>query len=58
MNKIIKHNETTFESIKRIDENGFEYWLARELMSVLGYSSWDKFKNIIKKPLQVHNTML
>ena len=32
MNKIIKHNETTFESIKRIDENGFEYWLARELM--------------------------
>ena len=32
MNKIIEHNEITFESIKHIDENGLEYWLARELM--------------------------
>lgn len=41
MNKIIKHNETTFESIKRIDENGFEYWLARELMLALEYNVKD-----------------
>ena len=47
MNKIIKHNETTFESIKRIDENGFEYWLARELMLALEYKRWDKFNNVI-----------
>ena len=32
MNQIKKYNETTFESIKHIDENGNEYWLARELM--------------------------
>ena len=30
MNKIIEYNEITFESIKRVDENGFEYWFARE----------------------------
>ena len=26
-----------FESIKKIDENGIEYWEARELMQILGY---------------------
>lgn len=48
---IINVTEENFESIKHVDENGNEYWLARELMSVLGYSSWDKFKNIIKKAI-------
>lgn len=31
MNEIKEYNETIFESIKRIDEYGNEYWLAREL---------------------------
>ena len=38
----------TFESIKHIDENGFEYWLARELMTALEYKRWDKFCNVIE----------
>ena len=29
-----KVNNTIFESIKHIDEEGGEYWLARELMVV------------------------
>lgn len=29
-------NESLFESIKHINEYGQEYWLARELMGVLG----------------------
>ena len=48
-NEIIKITEKTFEEIKHIDENGNEYWYARELMTSLGYSSWDKFKNVIEK---------
>lgn len=36
-NNLINITEENFESIKHIDENGDEYWLARELMSVLGY---------------------
>lgn len=47
MDKIIEYNGITFESIKHIDENGFEYWLARELMLALEYKRWDKFHNVI-----------
>ena len=28
----------SFEEIKRIDENGIEYWFARELSDVLVYT--------------------
>ena len=47
MKKIIEHNKITFENIKHIDENGNEYWLARELMLALEYKRWDKFNNVI-----------
>ena len=50
-NDIINITEENFEGIKHTDENGIEYWYARELMNVLGYSSWDKFKNIIRKAI-------
>ena len=37
-----------FENIKHIEENGNEYWLARELMLALEYKRWDKFCNVIE----------
>ena len=49
MNKITERNEITFESIKHIDENGFEYWLARELQSVLGYHQWRSINELIER---------
>jgi len=49
-NEIVNSTERVFEQIKHIDENGNEYWYARELMVALGYKSWDKFKNnVIEK---------
>jgi DNA-damage-inducible protein D len=36
-----------FETIRHEDENGAEYWSARELLGVLGYASWQKFKAVI-----------
>ncbi|MGN1355102.1 MAG: DNA damage-inducible protein D [Bacilli bacterium] len=48
MNQIKKYSETTFESIKHINEYGNEYWLARELMLALEYKRWDKFCNVIE----------
>jgi len=35
MNEIKEYTEKLFEDIKHIDENGSEYWLARELMPLL-----------------------
>ena len=46
-NEIINYNEAIFESIKHIDEDGNEFWYARELMHVLEYKRWDKFNNVI-----------
>ena len=41
-------NNSIFESIKHIDEEEKEYWLARELMFALSYKRWDKFCNVIE----------
>lgn len=46
---IEKYNQKTFEDIKHIDNNGVEYWLARELQEVLGYTKWGNFLNVINK---------
>ena len=48
MNELEKINETIFESIKHVDEDGNEYWYARELQKVLEYKRWDKFYNVIE----------
>ncbi len=49
---IINNPMKDFESIKKIDENGFEYWIARELMSILGYSTWRRFEDVINRAKQ------
>ena len=46
---IEKYGESVFESIKHIDEEGNEYWLARELQIVLGYKEWRLFSAVINK---------
>ena len=51
MNDIINYSENIFESIKHIDENGNEYWYARELQKVLEYKEWRKFKGVIDKAM-------
>ena len=49
MNKIKEYTEKTFEDIKHIDEEGREYWLARELQTALGYKEWRYFVRVVKK---------
>lgn len=48
MNDLINENQA-FEGIKHNDENGVEYWYARELMPILQYSNWQNFEKIIDK---------
>jgi len=38
-----------FEDIKHIDENGNEFWYARELQILLTYKKWEKFQDVIEK---------
>ena len=42
-------NNSIFESIRHVDEFGSEYWYARELQTVLGYSQWRRFNEVIEK---------
>ena len=43
------YDNRTFEDIKHIDENGIEYWYARELQKVLDYKEWRKFEGVIQR---------
>ena len=47
--KKIDKNNKSFEEIKHIDENGVEFWYARELMSILEYNKWENFEKVINK---------
>lgn len=44
---VISSLNKDFESIKKIDKNGVEYWQARELMPLLGYDKWQNAEEVI-----------
>ena len=46
---IVKKQHETFESIRHFDENGNEYWTARELAKVLEYSEYRHFLPVIER---------
>lgn len=50
--KITNKKHQTFENIRKTDENEIEFWSARDLYPILEYSSWDKFKSVIKKAIK------
>ncbi len=56
--KTQKHNDMKIEVIAELqktfaqyvhEENEIEYWLARELQELLGYSKWENFAKVIEK---------
>ena len=49
MNEIKECTKKVFEDIKHIDNNGNEYWYARELQNILEYTQWRRFENVINK---------
>jgi DNA-damage-inducible protein D len=46
---IMNPHHQTFESIKRIDADGNEYWLSRQLSKVLDYSEYRHFQPVIER---------
>ena len=51
-----RKNEVTiagkpFEDLKQINEHGAEYWSARALQPMLGYSQWRRFEQAIERAI-------
>lgn len=51
MNNMQQRHYKTFENIRMLTEDGAEFWYARDLLEVLEYGSWDKFKRVIEKAM-------
>jgi len=47
--EIIFSLTTDFESFAHKTEDGLEFWFARDLQHLLGYSKWENFQNVISK---------
>lgn len=48
--EIIRKLHRDFEEIVYIDsDSGTEFWLARDLQNILGYTKWDNFSRVIDK---------
>jgi DNA-damage-inducible protein D len=50
--RIVDQHHATFESIRQFDDEGNEYWGARDLQPLLEYAGWDKFKRVIEKAME------
>jgi DNA-damage-inducible protein D len=47
--EIVRSLTDNFESFVNKTEDEVEFWLARDLQHLLGYSKWDNFQNVISK---------
>lgn len=47
--EIIKSLTDTFENHSYTTESGIEFWYARDLQHLLGYTKWDNFVKVINK---------
>ena len=48
--EIVKKLRSKFEQLIRTEEDtGVEFWLARDLQTVLEYARWENFINVIAK---------
>ncbi len=49
--KEIEKRRIAFDDYSRRDDNGTEYWSARDIMKPLGYSRWENFNEAIKRAI-------
>lgn len=54
--QIIAKLKLSFDEIAHKTDDGVEYWLARELCTLLGYSKWQNFETVIKKAMTTCET--
>lgn len=42
----------SFEKLRQINTHNAEYWSARDLQPLLGYSQWRRFENAVQKAMR------
>ncbi|OYT92716.1 MAG: DNA damage-inducible protein D [Burkholderiales bacterium PBB3] len=47
--EIVQSLTETFEGHAQQTEGGVEYWLARDIQHLLGYTKWENFLNVVSK---------
>jgi len=47
--QLITSLTNSFEEASHKTDEGIEFWFARDLQHLLGYTKWDNFKNVINK---------
>ncbi len=48
---LVPMGSKSFEDLKKVNEYGAEYWSAREIQPLLGYTQWRRFEDAIKRAL-------
>ena len=52
MSNLIPVNDSPFDSIRRVREDGLEFWSARDLMPLMGYPRWNEFKIPLQRAMK------
>ena len=48
---LVPMGSKSFEDLKEVNEYGAEYWSAREIQPLLGYTQWRRFEDAINRAL-------
>lgn len=55
--ELIIQLHASFEQLVHVEEeSGIEFWLARDMQTVLGYDRWENFEKVIKKAISACET--
>ena len=46
---LVNAASSPFDTIRYVKDNGIEYWSARDLQTLLGYTEWRKFEDAIER---------
>jgi hypothetical protein len=49
--ELANYQASPFDAIRQVDDNGREYWSARDLQELLGYADWRNFEDSIEKAM-------
>ena len=50
--RLLDDSQSPFDRIRRVDVDGSEWWSARDLMPLMGYSAWRNFEVPLKRAMK------